>query len=105
MRFTEWREDYNHQHKNVTQPPAGSNDPVMGDLIEFVDFNYVAQVARLNAASLATLAAAPGLLLKVAIVNKMTENGSTLTWRPRQVAGWPTTRCCGAKRRQIAGST
>jgi Peptidase family M28 len=80
VRFTEWREDYNHQHKNVTQPPAGSNDPVMGDLIEFVDFNYVAQVARLNAASLATLAAAPGLPLKVAIVNKMTENGSTLTW-------------------------
>ncbi len=80
VRFTEWREDYNHQHKNVTQPAAGSGDPVMGDLIEFVDFNYIAQVARLNAASLATLAAAPGLPLKVAIVNKMTENGSTLTW-------------------------
>jgi hypothetical protein len=47
-----------------------------------VDFNYIAQVARLNAASLATLAAAPGLPLKVAIVNKMTENGSTLTWEP-----------------------
>lgn len=82
VRFTEWREDYNHQHKNVTQPGAGSGDPVMGDLIEFVDFNYIAQVARLNAASLATLAAAPGLPLKVTIVNKMTENGSTLTWEP-----------------------
>ena len=41
-------------------PPAGSKDPVLGDLIEFVDFNYVAQVARLNAATLATLASAPG---------------------------------------------
>jgi hypothetical protein len=82
VRFTEWREDYNHQHKNVTRPAPGSGDPVMGDLIEFVDFNYVAQVARLNAATLATLAAAPGLPLKVTIVNKMTENGSTLTWEP-----------------------
>ncbi len=47
-----------------------------------MDFNYVAQVARLNAATLATLAAAPGEPQKVAIVNKMTENGSTLTWEP-----------------------
>ncbi len=56
--------------------------PVMGDLIEFVDFNYVAQVARLNAATLATLASAPGKPQNVTIVNKMTENGSTLTWEP-----------------------
>ena len=82
VRFTEWREDYNHQHKNVTQPGPGSGIPVMGDLIEFVDFIYVAQVARLNAATLATLAAAPGQPQKVTIVNKMTENGTTLTWEP-----------------------
>jgi Peptidase family M28 len=80
VRFTEWREGYNHQHQNVTKPQAGS--PVLGDLIEFVDFNYVAAVARLNAATLATLAAAPGEPQKVTIVNKMTENGSTITWEP-----------------------
>jgi Peptidase family M28 len=80
VRFTEWREDYNHQHQNVIRPAAGSDAPILGDLVEFVDFNYVAQVARLNAATLATLAAAPGEPEKVAIVNKMTENGSTLTW-------------------------
>jgi hypothetical protein len=55
---------------------------VLGDLIEFVDFDYVAQVARLNAATLATLAAAPGEPQKVAIENKNTEKGSTLTWEP-----------------------
>jgi hypothetical protein len=82
VRFTEWREDYNHQHQNVVMPPAGSSDPILGDLIRFVDFNYVAQVARLNAATLATLAFAPGEPQKVTIVNKMTENGSTLTWEP-----------------------
>jgi hypothetical protein len=82
VRFTEWREDYNHQHQNVVKPSPGSDTPVLGDLIEFVDFNYVAQVARLNAATLATLAFAPGDPQKVTIVNKMTENGSTLTWDP-----------------------
>jgi hypothetical protein len=82
VRFTEWREDYNHQHQNIVMPPAGSNDPILGDLIRFVDFSYVAQVARLNAATLATLAFAPGEPQKLTIVNKMTENGSTLTWEP-----------------------
>ena len=82
VRFTEWREDYNHQHQNVVKPAPGSDAPVLGDLIEFVDFNYVAQVARLNAATLATLAFAPGEPQKVTIVNKMTENDSTLTWEP-----------------------
>jgi hypothetical protein len=82
VRFTEWREDYNHQHQNVVMPPAGSGDPILGDLIRFVDFNYVVQVARLNAATLSTLAFAPGEPQKVTMVNKMTENGSTLTWEP-----------------------
>ena len=82
VRFTEWREDFNHQHKNIVRPPAGSADPVQGDLPEFVDFNYVAQVARLNAATLATLAFAPGEPQKVAIETRDLGNGTTLTWEP-----------------------
>ncbi|MBS1804847.1 MAG: M28 family metallopeptidase [Acidobacteria bacterium] len=80
VRFTEWREDFNHQHKNVVRPATGSNDPVQGDLPEFVDFKYVAQVARLNAATLATLAFAPGVPQKVEIEAKNLGNGTTLTW-------------------------
>lgn len=80
VRFTEWREDYNHQHKDIVRPPAGSHQPVEGDLIEFVDFNYVAHVARLNAASLATLALAPGEPQKLTIETKKLENSSTLSW-------------------------
>lgn len=82
VRFTEWREDYNHQHQNVVQPPAGSGKPVLGDLLEFVDFNYVAQVARLNAATLATLADSPGEPVNVRIVTKDLDNNTTLTWEP-----------------------
>lgn len=81
-RFTEWREDYNHQHKNIVRPAAGSSEPVQGDLLEFVDFNYVAQVARLNAATLATLARAPGEPQKVTIEARDLGNGTTLTWEP-----------------------
>ena len=82
VRFTEWREDYNHQHKNIVRPPAGSSEPVQGDLLEFVDFNYVAHVARLNAATLATLAFAPGEPQKLTIETTKLENASTLTWEP-----------------------
>jgi hypothetical protein len=68
VRFTEWREDFNHQHQNIVLPQPGSSDPILGDLIQFVDFNYVANVARLNAATLATLASSPGEPANVAIL-------------------------------------
>jgi hypothetical protein len=82
VRLTEWREDYNHQHQNVVRPGAGSSDPVLGDLLDFVDFNYVAKVARLNAATLATLASSPGEPQKVQIDAEKLENGTTLNWQP-----------------------
>jgi len=82
VRLTEWREDYNHQHQTIVHPVAGSSDPVMGDLIEFVDFNYVAKVARLNAATLATLASSPGMPRKVVIDTAKLENGTTFHWEP-----------------------
>jgi hypothetical protein len=87
VRFTEWREDYNHQHQNIVMPAAGSSDPILGDLIQFVDFKYVANVARLNAATLATLASSPGQPDKVAIVTKNLENGATLRWEAPEGAG------------------
>lgn len=80
VRLTEWREDYNHQHQNVVEPPAGEGKPLLGDLLRFVDFRYVAQVARLNAATLATLASAPPPPRKLAIDTTKLENGATLTW-------------------------
>ena len=88
VRLTEWREDYNHQHQTVVRPPAGSSDPagssepVLGDLIEFVDFSYVAKVARLNAAALATLASSPGKPGKVAIDNSKLDNNTAFHWDP-----------------------
>src|SRR5271157_4445892 len=55
VRFTEYRENYDHQHQNVRT----ENGVEYGDLPKFVDYNYVANVARLNAATLASLARRP----------------------------------------------
>jgi hypothetical protein len=76
VRFTEYREDYNHQHQDVRR----ANGIEYGDLPKFVDFDYVARVARLNAATLASLASAPAPPGKVRLLTKELENDSTLTW-------------------------
>jgi Peptidase family M28 len=55
VRFTEPNENYQHQHQNVRV-----QDGIQyGDLPQFDDFNYIADVARVNAAALAGLASAP----------------------------------------------
>ncbi len=76
VRFTEWREDFNHQHQNLRT----ENGVEYGDLLKFVDFRYVADVAKLNAATLATLAAAPGPPENVSIVTTGLDNDTTLKW-------------------------
>ncbi len=78
VRFTEWREDFNHQH----QDPRVENGVQFGDLLRYVDFAYVANVARLNAAALATLASAPPPPAEVKIITKNLDNNTTLTWKP-----------------------
>ncbi|GGH01979.1 M20/M25/M40 family metallo-hydrolase [Silvibacterium dinghuense] len=78
VRFTEWREDFNHQHQNVRT----ENGVEYGDLLKFVDLAYVARVARLNAATMATLAAAPPAPVSAQVVVKDLDNNSTLQWKP-----------------------
>ncbi len=77
VRFTEWREDFHHQH----QDPRIENGVQFGDLIQYVDFGYVARVARLNAATLATLAAAPPAPVEVKVITRELDNNTTLTWK------------------------
>jgi hypothetical protein len=78
VRFTEFREDFNHQH----QTPRTENGIEYGDLPKFVDFGYVTRVARLNAATLASLASAPAPPATVKMLTKDLENDTTLTWEP-----------------------
>jgi len=77
VRITEWREDFNHQHQNVRV----ENGVQYGDLLQFVDFGYVAKVAGLNAATLATLAASPGVPSEVKLVTTKLDNDTTVSWK------------------------
>ncbi|MBV8436519.1 MAG: peptidase M28, partial [Silvibacterium sp.] len=51
-----------------------------GDLLKFVDFDYVARVARLNAATMAVLSSAPPPPDRVRIVTRGLDNSTTLHW-------------------------
>ena len=83
VRFTEWLENFNHQH----QTRRVENGIEYFDDIKFDDFNYIANVARLNSATLATLASAPGLPLKAAVLNPPYDTRTTLRWE--KPAGFP----------------
>ncbi len=76
VRFTEPNEDYHHQHQNVRTEEG----VVYGDLPQFVDYPYVANVARLNAAGIALLALAPAPPQRVGLVTARLTNDTDLTW-------------------------
>jgi hypothetical protein len=80
-RFTEPRENFDHEHQN-TQVFEGRQ---LGDLIQYVDFDYVARVTGVNAAALWALATAPSTPKGLEIhinppVNFAGTNLTTLTW-------------------------
>lgn len=76
VRLTEYQENFTRQHQNVRT----ENGIEYGDLPKFVNFDYVANVARLNAATLASLAAAPQSPRHVRLETKQLVNDSTLAW-------------------------
>ena len=77
VRFTEPHEDFNHQHQDLRT----ENGKKIGDLVEYVDPDYVAQVARVNAASLASLALAPAAPQDVKVKTANLDNGTDLVWK------------------------
>ena len=75
-RFTEPNENYAHQHQDVRV----ENGVQYGDLPEFCDFGYIARVARVNAATLWSLANAPGTPKNVKVLTTALTNDTELTW-------------------------
>jgi hypothetical protein len=75
-RFTEPRENFNHEHQDVRV----ENGVQFGDLPEFVDFDYVARVAKVNGAALWSLAQGPGTPKNAQIHAAVLTNDTTLTW-------------------------
>ncbi|KAI4202267.1 MAG: hypothetical protein LQ350_002651 [Teloschistes chrysophthalmus] len=76
-RFTEPNENFAHQHQNVRV----ENGTQYGDLIEFVDFDYVARMAKVNGAALWSLANAPASPQNVTVNTTLLSNDSQFTWQ------------------------
>lgn len=84
VRFTEPNEDFNHQHQDVRNATDGT---VLGDLAEFVDFDYVARVAKVNLAAAWSLANAPPQVRNVTVDTSTLSNDSGLSWSKIAGAG------------------
>ena len=78
LRFTEPHEDYRNEHQDL-RTDAGVR---FGDTIDRVDFDYLAQVTRLNAITLAALASAPAPVRGVAIAGAVTTD-TVMSWTPQ----------------------
>lgn len=76
VRITEMNEDFNRQHQDIRTEKGVD----YGDLPDFVDFNYVQKVARMNLSVLANLALAPAEPENVGVVTSGLTNKTTLKW-------------------------
>jgi Zn-dependent M28 family amino/carboxypeptidase len=76
VRLTEGHEDYTRQHQDLRT----EGGVAYGDTIDGIDFDYLAQVTRLNVVSLAAMAQAPAPPSGVAIEGAVTPN-TTLRWK------------------------
>ena len=77
VRLTEPNEDFTRQHQKVRD----ENGIKYGDVADMVDFAYVAQVARVNAAAMAGMALAPAPPLGVKFKSGRQEYDTYLTWQ------------------------
>jgi Peptidase family M28 len=75
-RFTEPNENFDHEHQDVRD----DNGVEFGDRIDFVDFRFVERVARVNAATLWSLAQGPGTPKNVRILTQSLTNTTDLVW-------------------------
>lgn len=86
VRFTEPNEDFDHQHQDVRV----ENGKQIGDLLEFVDFQFLARVTRVIGSSLAALERAPRPPSNVRIPTALSYD-TQVSWNPSpeaDVAGY-----------------
>jgi hypothetical protein len=77
VRFVESHENFDHQHQNVRV----ENGLQYGDLVRYMDFDYLARMTQLNVAAMATLALAPAAP-KAEMLNRSLGYDTTLQWQP-----------------------
>jgi Zn-dependent M28 family amino/carboxypeptidase len=87
VRVSEAKENYDHQH----QSPRIERGHEFGDLAKFVNLGYLNNIARVNAAVVATLAWAPPAPPSVLVMTDSLEYRTRLSWKPsldRREAGY-----------------
>ena len=76
VRITEMNENFNHQHQDLRK----ENGIEYGDLIQFMDFEYLRKNTALNLCNLANLAKAPSIPEAVKVEVKNLSNSTLLSW-------------------------
>ena len=76
VRITEMNENYDHQHQDVRMEQGIQ----YGDLIGFMDFEYLRKNTAMNLANLANLASAPAMPREVTVDTKNLTNFTDLNW-------------------------
>ncbi len=76
VRFTTVYENYDRQHVGVTT----KDGKAYGDVVEYVDTEYLGNVARLNGAALVHLANAPSSPTNARLVTAQLDNNTTVRW-------------------------
>ena len=77
VRLTEMNENYDHQHQDI-RTETGTE---FGDLVKFMDFDYLRKNTAVNLATLANLAKAPATPQQVTIEVRNLTNGTALYWQ------------------------
>lgn len=77
VRFTEPNEDFTRQHQKVRE----ENGIKYGDVFEMADPVYIAQVARINASAMASMALAPASPAGVQFKTGRQEYDTTVAWQ------------------------
>jgi hypothetical protein len=77
VRITEMNENFYHQHQDVRK----ENGIAYGDLLEYMDFEYLRKNTAMNLSNLANLAKSPSLPQEVNILMAGLGNATALTWK------------------------
>jgi hypothetical protein len=87
VRFTEPNENFNHQHQDVRT----ENGELIGDLPQYVDYDYLARVTRVIASSLAALSRSPAAPTHSRIIAANLSYDTELRWdanKESDIAGY-----------------
>lgn len=77
VRITEMNENYYHQHQDVRT----ENGIQYGDLLEFMDFEYLRKNTGMNLSNLANLTKAPSMPQEVRVETRKLTNYTNLNWK------------------------